>query len=182
MGRHFLRLLVIRHISLYLPPNCIQNRTIVLFVVYSMLNLSAAGGPVYRCASSAHRIPLPYCDTPIHAGFPSPAEGYLDDYLSLDEHLIHDKASTVLLRTKGDSMIDAHICDGDLLIVDRGRQAVSGDIVVAALEGEFTLKRLIIRGSQVILQPANALFLPIVVGPEQELEIFGVVSGIARRL
>ncbi|MGL4603925.1 MAG: LexA family protein [Iodobacter sp.] len=138
--------------------------------------------PVYRCASAAHAIALEYCSTPIHAGFPSPAEGYLDDYLSLDEHLIHDKASTVLLRTKGDSMIDAHICDGDLLIVDRGRQAVSGDIVVASLDGEFTLKRLILRGQQVILQPANVLFQPIRVQAGQELDIFGVVSGIARRL
>jgi DNA polymerase V len=127
-------------------------------------------------------IYLPYCSTPIPAGFPSPAEGYLEEYLSLDQQLIQDRESTVLLRCKGDSMIDAHICAGDWLIVDRGRQAISGDIVVAALDGEFTLKRLILRGAQVILQAENPAYQPIFVQPEQELELFGVLTGLARRL
>ncbi len=135
----------------------------------------------YRCPPDQPVNRIAYCATPIPAGFPSPAEGYLDDYLSLDEHMIQDKASTLLLRAKGDSMIDAHICDGDLLVVDRGRQAKSGDIVVATLDGEFTLKRLLIRGQNLILQPANPDYQPITVSPEQEFEVFGVVSGIARQ-
>ncbi|MEJ2794330.1 translesion error-prone DNA polymerase V autoproteolytic subunit [Iodobacter sp. LRB] len=133
-------------------------------------------------AASCVPVYLPYSSTPISAGFPSPAEGYLEEYLSLDQHLIQDKESTVLLRCKGDSMTGAHICAGDWLIVDRGRQAVSGDIVVAALDGEFTLKRLILRGQQVILQPENPAYQPIFVQPEQELSLFGVLTGLARRV
>jgi DNA polymerase V len=149
------------------------------YLVLVMLNTY---GAVYRPAPSQCARLLPYCGTPIPAGFPSPAEGYLDDYLSLDEHLIQDQASTLLLRAKGDSMIGAHICDGDLLIVDRGRTACSGDIVVATLDDEFTLKRFVIRGRQVTLQAENPNYPAIIVSPQQSFEVFGVLVGLARQL
>lgn len=124
---------------------------------------------------------LPFCGVTIPAGFPSPAEGYQEDALSLDQHLIEDKAATIIVRAKGDSMVGAHIVDGDLLIVDKGRSPRSGDIVIAALDGEFTVKRLVIRGQQYWLKPENPAYPAIKINQEQDFEIFGVICGVARK-
>ncbi len=101
--------------------------------------------------------------------------------MSLDQHLITDKAATLIVRAKGDSMIGAHIVDGDLLIVDRGRSPHSGDIVIATLDGEFTVKRLVIRGQRYWLKPENPAYPTMQINPEQDFEIFGVVCGVARK-
>ena len=83
---------------------------------------------------------LPFFSERIAAGFPSPAQGYLDEHLDLNRLCIRRPASTFLLRVEGDSMVDAGIFSGDILIVDRSLEAVAGDVVVASLEGEFTVK------------------------------------------
>lgn len=143
--------------------------------------LRHAGWQVMPPADSVMAVPLPLCGVAIPAGFPSPAEGYLEDTLSLDQYLITDKAATLLVRARGDSMLGAHIQDGDLLVVDRGRSPQSGDIVIAALDGEFTVKRLLIRGGQVWLKAENPAYPALRIQPEQEFEVFGVVCGVARK-
>ncbi|WP_231868100.1 translesion error-prone DNA polymerase V autoproteolytic subunit [Alcanivorax sp. NBRC 102028] len=117
---------------------------------------------------------LPFFSEPVSAGFPSPAQGYLDEHLDLNRLCIRHPASTFLLRVEGDSMVDAGIYSGDILIVDRSLEAVAGDVVVASLEGEFTVKELQLLPVP-MLKPRNAAYAPILIG-EEGLDLFGVVT------
>ncbi len=123
---------------------------------------------------------LPYYQS-VKAGFPSPAEEEANDRLSLDKFLVDKPNSTILIRVKGDSMTGAGIMEGDIVIVERTGGAGSGDIVVANLEGEFTVKTLIRKNGRLYLEPANANY------PVLDLESFpshslvGVVKGVARK-
>lgn len=117
----------------------------------------------------------------VRAGMPSPADDHVEDTLDLNHYLIDDAPSTFLVRAKGESMTGAHVFDGDILVVDKSRTPSSGDIVVAAIEGEFTVKRLQRQGGRVILQAANPDYPDIVPSYEQELVIWGVVTGCVRR-
>lgn len=128
---------------------------------------------------AAIRLPLFSCNVP--AGFPSPADDYIESRLSLDEHLVPHKDSTFLVRAKGNSMIEAGIFDGSILIVDKSLTPVSGDIVVAVLEGEFTVKYLIKRGNTIALKPANAQCKEIEFKEGQELQIWGVVTSTVKK-
>ncbi|MDR1309472.1 MAG: translesion error-prone DNA polymerase V autoproteolytic subunit, partial [Deltaproteobacteria bacterium] len=92
---------------------------------------------------------------PISAGFPSPAEDYVQDCLDLQRLVVKNPAATFFLRVSGDSMGGAGISDGDLLVVDRSRQAASGSIVIASLGGELTVKRLRRRDGGIFLVPEN---------------------------
>jgi len=115
----------------------------------------------------------------VEAGWPSPAEEELADSMSLDDFLIEKKESTFLLRVSGKSMLGAGIHPGDMVIVERGRQAVSEDIVVAEVDGEWTLKYFRKHGHSITLVPANAAFKPI--KPKESLNIAGVVVGVIRK-
>lgn len=117
----------------------------------------------------------------VSAGFPSPADDYVESALDLNDYLIRNRAATFMVRVSGESMIGAGIHDGDVLVVDRSREAVPGCIVVAVLDGELTVKRLKRRGGIYVLAPENPRYEPIEVGPEQELTVWGVVSGVVRR-
>jgi DNA polymerase V len=119
---------------------------------------------------------LPYFEGKVPAGFPSPADDYLEIPLDLNEFLVQNRAATFLMRVDGDSMKDAGILDGDLLVVDRAAKPVSGSIVVVALNGEYTVKRLRRNGDCVWLDPANARFKPIEVTVGEDLHVFGVVK------
>ena len=99
---------------------------------------------------------LPYFDGSVPAGFPSPAEDYLETPLDLSEYLIENKAATFMMRVDGDSMKDAGILDGDLLVVDRAAKPVNGSVVIVAVNGEYTVKRLRRCPDCVWLEPANA--------------------------
>ena len=118
---------------------------------------------------------LPFFEGCVPAGFPSPAEDYLDVPLDLNEYLVENKAATFLMRVDGDSMKGAGIFDGDLLVVDRAAHAVSGSIVVVAVNGEYTVKRLRVSGESVWLDPANARYKPMAIAEGEDLHIFGVV-------
>lgn len=118
---------------------------------------------------------LPYFDGRVPAGFPSPAEDYLEVPLDLNEYLVENKAATFLMRVDGDSMERAGIHDGDLLIVDRSARAISGSIVVVAVNGEYTVKRLRVSGEQVWLVPENPKYKPLSIAAGEELHVFGVV-------
>jgi repressor LexA len=115
----------------------------------------------------------------VEAGFPSPAEEELADTLSLDEFLIQNHEATFLLRVSGDSMSEAGILQGDMVIVNKGQTPKSGDIVIAEVDGEWTMKYLKKRGSSVTLIPANPKYQPIT--PKNELKIAGVVTAVVRK-
>lgn len=117
----------------------------------------------------------------VAAGFPSPADDYIEGRLSLDEHLIQHKDSTFFVRAKGDSMVGAGIFDGDLLVVDKSLNPVSGDIVIAVVDGGLTVKRLIKRGEIVTLKPENHRFLEIEFKDGQELQVWGVVTSAVKK-
>jgi len=115
----------------------------------------------------------------VEAGFPSPAEEELADTLSLDEFLIQNHEATFLLRVSGDSMSEAGILPGDMVIVHKGQTPRSGDIVIAEVDGDWTMKYLKKRGSSVTLIPANPKYQPI--KPKNELRIAGVVTAVVRK-
>lgn len=115
----------------------------------------------------------------VEAGFPSPAEEELMDTLSLDDLLIQNREATFLLKVSGDSMSGAGILPGDMVIIDRGRPPKSGDIVIAEVDGEWTMKYLRRRGGVVTLVPANPKYQPI--KPKNELKIAGVVTAVVRK-
>jgi len=115
----------------------------------------------------------------VEAGFPSPAEEELADNLSLDDLLIHNREATFLLKVSGDSMSNAGILPGDMVLVDRGEVPKSGDIVIAEVDGEWTMKYLRKRGENVMLLPANPKYQPI--KPKRELKIAGVVTAVVRK-
>ncbi|BEC46291.1 DNA polymerase V subunit UmuD [Escherichia coli] len=111
----------------------------------------------------------------VPCGFPSPAQDYLEGSLDLNKLVIKHPSATYFVRVSGDSMIGAGISDGDLLVVDRSLPAMHGDIVIAAVAGEFTVKELQTR-PELRLLPHNARYQPITFQSEEELQIFGVVT------
>lgn len=115
----------------------------------------------------------------IQAGFPSPAEEELLDTLSMDEFLIQKPSASYLIKVSGDSMIEAGIMPGDLVIVERGREAKPGDIVIAQVDGQWTMKYYTQSQGKVILKAANRKYAPI--QPKQELLIGGVVIANVRK-
>lgn len=123
--------------------------------------------------------PLAYYPS-VPAGFPSPAQDYLQNKIDLNEHLIEHPAATFLVRVQGDSMIDANLYDGDLLLVDRSIEPRNRHIVVAILNGEFTVKRLIKSGGDVFLKAENKAYRPIEIRDGMDFEVWGVVKHIIR--
>lgn len=126
-------------------------------------------------------VHVPLFSHKVPAGFPSPADDYIEGRLSLDEHLIRHKDATFFVRAKGNSMVGAGIFDGDLLVVDRSITPSSGDIVIAVLDAELTVKRLIRRDGLVILKPDNPDFKEIILREGQELQIWGVVTSTTKK-
>ncbi len=126
------------------------------------------------------RLPRPLLLSRVPAGFPSPAEDYVEGALDLNEHLIAHREATFFMRVQGHSMIGAGIQDGDLLVVDRALEAGHGDIVVAVVDGELTVKRLWQRGARVRLLAENPAYAPIDLKDGQELAVWGVVTNIIR--
>ncbi|MCY1535632.1 Protein UmuD [compost metagenome] len=124
----------------------------------------------------AHGRRLPLFSFRVPAGFPSPAQDHLERTISLDEILDIRAPHTYQVRVAGDSMIRAGIFDGDLLVVNRSREAVSKDIVVAAVNAEPTVKRLVIEDKQVSLRPENPKYAPRYILEGDELLIWGVVD------
>ncbi|MBM3070955.1 translesion error-prone DNA polymerase V autoproteolytic subunit [Enterobacter sp. RHBSTW-00994] len=120
-------------------------------------------------------IELPLFLEHVPCGFPSPAQDYVEDRLDLNRLAIKHPSATYFVRVSGDSMVGAGIGDGDLLVVDRSLTAVHGDIVVASVAGEFTVKELQIRPTLRLLAH-NRHYQPITFQSEEELQIFGVVT------
>jgi SOS regulatory protein LexA len=115
----------------------------------------------------------------VEAGFPSAAEEELLDVMDFDEYLIPNKESTYILKVKGDSMIDAGIHPGDMVIVERKQSYKPGQIVIAMIDGEYTMKYLRKRGEKYFLEPANEKYKPIY--PNESFRVEAVVTGVVRK-
>lgn len=124
-------------------------------------------------------MPLPMFNDLAPCGFPSPAQDYVERRIDLNELMIQHPSATYFVKSSGDSMIDAGIGEGDLLVVDSSRKAEHGSIVIAAVDGEFTVKRLHLHPF-VMLKPENSAYKPIMIGSEGSLEVFGVVTYIVK--
>jgi SOS regulatory protein LexA len=136
--------------------------------------------PDRRLAPTRRFFARPLADTPVRAGLPEAVEDADAEALTIDDYLIERPSSTVLIRVKGDSMMDAGIFDGDLVVVEKRPSAHKGDIVVAIVDNQFTLKRLDLEAGNFILRAENKAYAPI--RPEGALEIFGVMVGLVRKL
>lgn len=159
----------------------------VIWIILTLLNILYAY-PVYldvrrkdETAAFQHRESTPH---PLFAdlascGFPSPAADYVESDLDLHDYCIRHPSATYYLRASGDSMSDGSLYNGDLLVVDSAEKPRHGDIVVASVQGEFTVKRLLLT-PRLTLQPMNAAWPPIYPDPD-DLDIFGVVTHIIHR-
>jgi SOS regulatory protein LexA len=136
--------------------------------------------PDRRLAPTRRFFARPLAETPVRAGLPDAIEDGEADAVTIDDYLIERPSSTVLVRVKGDSMEDAGILDGDLVVVEKRAAAQKGEIVVAIVDNQFTLKRLDLEAGRFVLKPENKAY-PII-RPEGALEIFGVMIGLVRKL
>ena len=118
----------------------------------------------------------------VTAGFPSPADDYLESKLDLNDYLIKHPSATFFVRVAGDSMVNAGIHNNDIIIVDRSIKPKHGKIIVAALDGQMTVKRLYRRDKKVILLPENKLFKPIEISDSMEIVIWGVATNVIHAL
>lgn len=141
-------------------------------------------GPIETDERQPLRLPLFLAG--VQAGFPSPADDFIDKRLDLNEHLIQHPAATFFVRAVGESMLGAGIHDGDLLIVDRAVEAQSGKIVIASVNGELTVKRLERKGQRLLLVPANPDYPPLDVSDSLDsgegFEVWGVVTCVIHKL
>ena len=128
------------------------------------------------------RYALPIFLGRLPAGFPSPADDYLEGKLDLNRHLIKHPAATFFVRVTGDSMIGAGIHSGDLLVVDRSLEPADKHVVVAVLDGELTVKRLFKQNGILRLLPENLSYQPIEISSQQTIEIWGVVTSVIHSL
>lgn len=126
-------------------------------------------------------LELPIYKSEIKAGFPSPASDYIESTLDLNKFLVKHPAATFFVRVEGDSMIDANITSGDILIVDRALQPEKYKIVIAAINGELTVKRIHHYEDKLYLQPNNKNFEPIEITADMDFHIWGVVTYIIHK-
>ena len=123
-----------------------------------------------------------YFDTGISAGFPSPADDFKQERLSLDNELIKNKEATFFARVSGQSMIDAGLSDNDLLVIDRSLSPAHNKIAVCFLDGEFTVKRLKVEKDDIWLQPENKNYKPIKITEENDFVIWGIVTNVIKKV
>lgn len=119
---------------------------------------------------------------PVTAGFPSPADDYVEGRLDLNTHLIKHPAATFFVRVAGDSMIGAGIHPGDILVVDRSLEAVDKRVVIAVVNGELTVKRLRITPGRIVLAAENPAYSPMEINPDMSFDIWGVVTNVIHAL
>lgn len=127
-------------------------------------------------------LELPYADEGVRAGFPSPGQDYTDNSIDLNRDLVSRPESTFYARVGGDSMIDAGIHEGDIIIVDKSIDVNSGDIAVCAVNGEFTVKYVDIHADHIVLRPANKSFPPLRVDESDAFEVWGAVTYVIHKL
>ncbi len=158
-----------------------KGRKVTLSSEQMLNNTSESGQPgrlappgLAICVAST-TIEIPLLLVPAPAGFPSPAEDFTEAPIDFNELLIRDAAATFVARIKGDSMEGAGLFDGDLVVVSRARRPRSGDIVLAVLDDEFVLKRLVRAGDRVILHAESPHYADIEVTSERSFSVWGVI-------
>jgi DNA polymerase V len=124
---------------------------------------------------------LPLFLSSVEAGFPSPADEYLEGMLDLNKLMVKHPAATFFVRAAGDSMIGAAIHPGDILMIDRAEEAVSGKIILAVVNGEFTVKRFIKKGARVYLTPENPRYPVIEITEGSDFQVWGVVTWVIHK-
>ena len=164
------------------PSKVVRLPVRLMPTVESLLAASENPEGVLSPRPNAPAFKLPLFGHKVRAGFPSPADDYVEALLDLNEHLIEHKEATFFLQATGDSMIGAGIQEGYLLVVDRALEAKHGDIVIAVIDGELTVKRLEKRRGKIRLVAENPDYAPIEFKDGQELTIWGVVTSVIQRL
>ena len=129
----------------------------------------------FHPAEFGAKMPIPLAEQSVKAGFPSPAQDYMEGEIDLNDILVRHREATFYVRVSGDSMKDAGIFDGDMLVVDKAIKPRHGHIVVAVVDGDFTCKQLWQRGGRLKLKAANPTFADIVPTEGQTVEVWGVV-------
>jgi len=145
----------------------------LIFLLYSTYILLSLILDSFDSTTKTFKIPL--LTESVSAGFPSPADDYTEENIDLNEHLISNPFSTFFLRVKGDSMINAGIKDNDLIIVDKSLIAKPGNIVIAMIDGEFTIKRLSIKKDELYLKAENHNYPDFRFKNHIDVQIWGVV-------
>ena len=123
-------------------------------------------------------LDIPFYQSNVPAGFPSPAEDFMDLDLNLQEYLVQHPSATFCVRVTGDSMQNAGICSGDVMVVDRALEPQNNTIVLAILDGEFTVKRIQKKGQELYLKPENSKLKPIQITEEMNFQVWGVETHI----
>ncbi len=118
----------------------------------------------------------------VSAGFPSPADDYLEERLDLNHHLVKHPAATFFVRASGDSMLGAGIHPGDILVVDRSLDPANNSVIIAAVNGDLTVKRLVKTGRALLLAPDNERYRPIEIREGMDFEVWGVVTAVIHAL
>jgi DNA polymerase V len=140
-------------------------------MVDTILNYASNGG-----------FSLPLYASRVAAGFPSPADDYEERRLDLNEHLVRNPEATFFVRASGDSMINAGIHPGDILVVDRGLEAKHGKVIIAIIDNELTVKRLYKKNDVIKLVSENSNYNPIELNEENQLQVWGVVTNVIHSL
>ena len=135
----------------------------------------------FYSAETTTELKIPLFESGVSAGFPSPADDYLDLPIDLNEFLIKHPAATFYVRVKGNSMEGAGIRNGDLLIVDRAEEPRNKSIVLGIIDGEFTVKRIKKKGSDLYLMPDNPEFKPIKINENMDFQVWGVVTYVVHK-
>jgi DNA polymerase V len=133
-------------------------------------------------ADTETALSLPFVESGISAGFPSPALDFIDISIDLNKHLIKHPSATFYGRVKGDSLKNAGIDTGDLLIIDRSLEPTNGKIAVCFIDGEFTAKRIQINKKEILLIPENENYQPIKVTQENDFLIWGIVTHVIKNM
>ena len=131
---------------------------------------------------TSKKLERPLFTASVAAGFPSPADDYIEGKLDLNSYLIKHPAATFFVRVEGDSMIEAGIHSGDTLIVDRALEPVENNVVIARINGELTVKRIRKDSGKLFLIPDNSQYEPIRIDEEMDFEIWGVVTNVIHPL
>ena len=130
---------------------------------------------IYKTVSNK-KLKLELYPTSVNAGFPSPAEDHIDIGLDLNEYLVKHESSTFYIYVQGSSMINSGICDGDLIIVDRSLEPCSNNIVLAVIDGEFTIKKILKKNNTIYLMPDNNNYNPICIDDSMDFQVWGVIT------
>ena len=130
---------------------------------------------IYKVDAESH-LPLPYADEGIRAGFPSPAQDYMELAIDLNKELIKHPTSTLYGRVVGDSMKDEGIEEGDILVIDKSLELMDDDLAVCFIDGDFTVKRVRLESDAAWLVPSNVKYPPIKVTKDNEFMVWGIVT------